>query len=85
MFSTVRRRGCSFYRFEYSGMWRSFFDVSRIIYVRNVGVIPPTKWCHVTEYLHLQKHRCENLKSHAFAFLPQIIKWSTWNVNNLPI
>jgi len=29
MFSTVRRRKCSFYRFEYSGMWPCFFDVSR--------------------------------------------------------
>jgi len=28
MFSTVRRRECSFYRFEYSGMWCCFFGVS---------------------------------------------------------
>jgi len=45
------------------------------IYFGNVGVSPPTKWCHVTEDLHLQQHHCENLSSHVFAFLlPQIIK-----------
>jgi len=80
MFSTVRQTESSFYTFEYSGTWCCFFGVSRDhLYSKRRGR-SPTKWCHIPEGLHLQQHRCENLKSHAFAFLPQIIKWSTWNV-----
>jgi hypothetical protein len=51
-----------------------YFTFQGVNYIRNVGVIAPTIRRHVTEVLCLQQHLCDNLKSHAFAFLTQIVK-----------